>query len=69
MVRPAPDCSEEDWATYLYLRSNIRGDHAERWRHAHGCGQFFNVIRDTATDRISETYPADHQRPALGREI
>jgi sarcosine oxidase, subunit delta len=24
--------------TYLYMRANTKGVHAERWRHAHGCG-------------------------------
>ena len=26
---------------------NPRGLHAERWRHVHGCGRFFNALRDT----------------------
>ena len=46
------------WADFLYMRSNPRGRHAERWRHIHGCGRFFNCIRDTVTDRIERTYPA-----------
>jgi len=30
--------------------------YAERWRHAHGCGRFFNAVRDTTTDHFIATY-------------
>ena len=30
------------WADFLYMRTNPKGLHAERWRHMHGCGRFFN---------------------------
>jgi sarcosine oxidase subunit delta len=55
--------SDEAWATHLYYRSNIRGLHAERWRHTHGCGRYFNAVRDTVTDRFACTYPAGTARP------
>jgi len=54
-ARPA-ELSDQQWADYLYLRSNPRGAHAERWRHVHGCGRFFNAVRDTTTDQFSATY-------------
>ncbi len=69
MVRPKPDCDEATWAAYLYLRDNVRGEHAERWRHVHGCGQFFNATRDTRSDRMLRTYPAGEARAAAGGEI
>ncbi len=70
MVRPTgSDTSEEEWGAYLYLRDNKRGAHAERWRHIQGCGQFFNVARDTVSDRITASYPAGKERPAAGGEI
>jgi sarcosine oxidase subunit delta len=37
--------------------------HAERWRHAHGCGRFFNALRDTTTDRILAVYETGKPRP------
>lgn len=43
------------WAEFLYLRSNPKGTHRERWRHQFGCGRFFNAVRDTVSDRISGT--------------
>lgn len=54
-ARPA-ELSDQQWADYLYLRNNPRGPHAERWRHVHGCGRFFNAVRDTTTDQFSVTY-------------
>jgi sarcosine oxidase subunit delta len=56
---------EAAWADYLYMRSNRKGLHTERWRHIHGCARFFNVVRDTVSDRILKTYPAGEPRPDL----
>ena len=58
IARPAEPATltDEQWAEYLYLRTNPRGPHRERWRHAHGCGRFFNALRDTVTDRFLLTY-------------
>jgi sarcosine oxidase, subunit delta len=58
IARPQDPMSvdDESWAAYLYLRKNPRGSHAERWRHIHGCGRFFNAQRDTISDAIVATY-------------
>jgi sarcosine oxidase subunit delta len=58
VVRPADPSLVDDavWGAYLYLRDNPMGPHAERWRHFHGCGRFFECVRDTVTDRIAVTY-------------
>ena len=65
IARPADPAavSDDDWAAYLYLRTNAKGVHAERWRHTRGCGRFFNALRDTTTDRFIATYQAGEQRP------
>lgn len=63
LERPKPDCDEQSWVAYLHLRHNVRGRHAERWRHAHGCGQFFNAVRDTLTDEIEVTYKVGQPSP------
>jgi sarcosine oxidase subunit delta len=55
--------SDDDWAGFLYLRDNTKGVHAERWRHIHGCARFFNMLRDTTTDRILTTYKTGEPRP------
>ena len=46
----------QDWAKFLYVRDNTKGLYAERWRHSHGCGKFFNAIRDTTTDHFVAIY-------------
>jgi sarcosine oxidase subunit delta len=62
--RPS-DLDDRAWVEFLYLRSNPKGLHAERWRHFHGCGRFFNALRDTISDRIVATYRMGEPRPDL----
>ena len=50
--RPPPSATDWEWSEYLYFRDNPRGVHHERWRHAFGCGQWFNVARDTVTHEV-----------------
>lgn len=57
--------SDDAWSEYLYLRTNSKGKHAERWRHTNGCGRFFNVVRDTITDKILATYEIGNSKPVL----
>jgi len=66
ITRPADPAAVDDaaWADFLYMRANPRGPHAERWRHIHGCGRFFNAVRDTVSDRIAATYKPGEPRPA-----
>ncbi len=68
IARPAEPAgvSDAEWAAYLYMRANPKGVHAERWRHIHGCGRFFNALRDTVSDQILTTYEAGTTRPDLG---
>jgi sarcosine oxidase subunit delta len=65
LVRPAPpaEVTDEQWTDYLYRRDNIKGPHAERWRHTHGCGRFFNALRDTSTDRFLAIYKIGEAPP------
>jgi sarcosine oxidase subunit delta len=67
IARPADPSAETDeaWRDFLFIRSNVRGVHAERWRHVHGCGRFFNALRDTVSDKFAGTYEAGTPRPAL----
>ncbi|QIE43141.1 sarcosine oxidase subunit delta (plasmid) [Rhodobacteraceae bacterium SC52] len=63
---PIPaEASDEEWRDFLFIRSNVKGAHYERWRHVHGCGRFFNAVRDTVSDRFLVTYPAGGPRPAV----
>ena len=65
LARPADPSavSDDEWRDHLYVRSNPRGVHHERWRHLHGCGRFFNAVRDTVTDKFLSTYKAGLPRP------
>jgi sarcosine oxidase, subunit delta len=65
IARPADPSAltDEEWANFLYFRSNPKGVIAERWRHAYGCGRFFNCLRDTVSDRILAVYKAGEPRP------
>src|SRR5271165_3345085 len=54
-VRPA-ELDDQAWTDFLYMRKNTKGIYAERWRHARGCGRFFNALRDTTTDQFLATY-------------
>ncbi|MBV9250954.1 MAG: sarcosine oxidase subunit delta [Acetobacteraceae bacterium] len=67
IARPPDPSAVNDsaWADFLYVRTNPKGAHAERWRHVHGCGRFFNCLRDTVSDRILGTYLASQKRPDL----
>lgn len=62
--RDPASASDEEWAAYLYLRKNRCGRHTERWRHVHGCGRFFNAVRDTVSDAFVATYKAGSPPPS-----
>jgi sarcosine oxidase subunit delta len=67
LTRPDPNgASDAEWTDFLYFRANPKGEHAERWRHAAGCGRFFNAVRDTQSDRFVATYKVGEPRPATG---
>ena len=64
-AREPSGLNAQDWADFLYMRDNTRGVHAERWRHTHGCGRFFNALRDTTNDHFIATYRVGEPPPAL----
>ncbi len=68
LARPADPSavSDEAWAAHLYMRSNPKGWTAERWYHVHGCGRYFNALRNTMTDEIAATYRPGEPRPEPG---
>ncbi len=63
--RPAnPDkLSDEEWADYLFMRTNPKGLHHERWCHAQGCRRWFNVTRDTVSHEITAVYEMGERPP------
>ncbi len=61
-----PDAlSDAEWADYLFNRANPKGVHYERWVHNHGCRRWFNVARDTVSDRILAVYRMGEKPPKV----
>jgi sarcosine oxidase subunit delta len=67
IARPADPAKADDeaWASYLYLRTNPKGVFVERWRHAAGCGRFFNAVRHTLSDQFLASYKVGEPKPDL----
>lgn len=63
VVRPPDTSDDATWTRYLYERENPAGWHWERWSHAHGCGQWFNMLRNTLTHAIVAACPIGVPRP------
>ncbi|MGR3540959.1 MAG: sarcosine oxidase subunit delta [Hasllibacter sp.] len=63
VARAGPGADDAATEEYLFHRTNPKGVHIERWRHAHGCGKWFHAARDTATLQIFATYRADVTEP------
>ena len=59
IARPPDPASLDDqgWTAFLYGRTNPKGEHAERWRHTHGCRAWLTVERDTASHEIAAVTP------------
>jgi heterotetrameric sarcosine oxidase delta subunit len=55
--------SDAEWADFLFMRDNPRGEFDERWYHVHGCRRWFDVVRDTATHRIARSSRMGEARP------
>jgi len=64
IARPALDANDAQWGGYLFFRENPKGLHLERWRHVSGCGQWFNVARDTVTHEVRGIYGMLENPPA-----
>ena len=57
--------TDAEWAHYVFVRTNPKGPHAERWYHAAGCSRWFNVVRDTVTHEMLAVYRLDDERPVI----
>jgi len=63
VTRPALNCSDAEWADYLFSRDNPKGVHYERWLHISGCNRWFNVARHTVTHEILLVYRMGERKP------
>lgn len=67
ITRPADseNMSDEEWAGFVFMRTNPKGLFAERWNHASGCRRWFNMLRNTATDDILGVYRIGEKPPKV----
>lgn len=65
-VRHMPDpaqCTDADWARYVFHRSGVPGVKQEWWCHTPS-GYWFIAERDTTSDEILQSYPASQRKVA-----
>jgi sarcosine oxidase subunit delta len=55
---PAVDAGVREWAAYVFIENNTRGLVREWWIHL-PTSYWFIAERDTATNDVVRTYPAD----------
>lgn len=60
--------TDQQWARYLFYRSNPKGSFAERWQHSVGCRKWFNAVRDTTSYEFTAFYPIGATAPTTGAE-
>ena len=48
------ELSDNEWADYVFYRTNHKGDHWEQWVHTNGCRKYFLVKRSTISHEILE---------------
>ena len=53
------------WADYVFMRTNPKGVHYERWCHVAGCRRWFNLARHTVSHDILAVYRLDEPKPEL----
>ena len=58
--------TDEEWAAFLFLRTNAKGDAAERWYHAAGCRRWFNAVRNTTSHEFTAVYRIGERAPGAG---
>src|SRR5690606_14315802 len=61
--RAGPETDDAVFEHYLFIRTNPKGVHFERWRHAMGCGKWFHAARCTVTLEVFATYDAQTYGP------
>ena len=63
------DLTDDEWAEFVFMRSNPKGVFAERWNHAHGCRKWFNALRNTATDELLAIYEIGATKPDVTADM
>jgi sarcosine oxidase, subunit delta len=59
-----PDAlTDAEWADFLFMRDNPKGDWTERWVHASGCRRWFNLVRSTVTHEAKGSFRPGEEPP------
>ncbi len=58
------ELTDAQWADYLFMRSNPKGWHLERWT-CNGCRRWFNVCRNTRTNEVAAVYKMGEKPPTV----
>ncbi len=53
------------WADYVFMRTNPKGVHYERWCHVEGCRRWFNLARHTVSHDILAVSRLDEPKPEV----
>jgi heterotetrameric sarcosine oxidase delta subunit len=59
--------SDAEWGDYVFMRTNPKGAHYERWNHAHGCRRWFNMMRHTVSHQILAVYKVGDPKPMVNK--
>jgi sarcosine oxidase subunit delta len=60
--------SDAEWGDYVFMRSNPKGLHHEKWNHSAGCRRWFNALRDTVSYRFVAVWKTGETPPAAASE-
>jgi len=71
IARPgkSEDMSDQEWAEFVFMRTNTKGVYAERWVHSAGCRKIFNALRNTVTDELLAVYEVGKEAPEVETTI
>ena len=59
--------SDAEWGDYVFMRTNPKGVHYERWNHARGCRRWFNMVRHTVSHEILAAYKIGDPKPTVSK--
>jgi len=65
-VNEHASASTEEWARYLYCKTNSENDQTEWWYHRMGCRLWFLASRNTSTNQVHSTFWPEQLQARVG---
>ncbi|MEH6403424.1 MAG: sarcosine oxidase subunit delta [Sneathiella sp.] len=59
------ELTDQQWADFLFMKTNTKGVFRERWNHSNGCRRWFNAIRHTVSHEILAVYKMGDEPPKI----